>query len=107
MPISLESKQYDDSHTQLKDYYFLKKTVFPRILKPELSNSPLWTSYQGISSSMFPLPQLASIDTRFGLSFQIVTVSKSQLFLFFKTAFHESKSKRCKLQWPERHTKGT
>lgn len=34
-----------------------------------------------------------------------MSVSKSQPFLFFKMVFHESKFKRCKMQWPERHTK--
>lgn len=46
------------------------QNLFPLTLKSLLCKSQLWTSYQDISISMFPLPQLALIDVDLGLVFK-------------------------------------
>lgn len=67
------------------------QTLFPLTLKSILYNKQLWTSYQGIFISVFPLPSPLSFNRcRFGSRFQVMTVSRSQMFLFFKMAFCES-----------------
>lgn len=72
VPVSLKLNKYDDSHTEPKDYYcfFFFLNVLPLTFKSVLCNSQLWTSYQGISSSMFPLPELVSIDLSLELVFK-------------------------------------